>query len=431
MPTFSYEAVDTQGRPTQGLLDASTENEAVTRLSGQGLRVTRLVAGSAPVPRQPLPAQTAPVAIARPSARAQPPSSVVRTPRASYRDRSFFFSQLALLWRSGVPLATALGQLASAEGVKPHIREAAANLARTVSEGGTLGREMTRYPDIFPEGVAGAVAAGEAGGYVPEACKLVADQQMASHKAAWGARILRWICLLAAISVPWGVAMTVMMRRFVDTILNDLDAPTNLPARLSFMGQEFWKAMFGLPGLALGLFIVAYVILALWLKSTGQRRLRHSLGLLVPVYSRFAKGENLAHFTWHLGMLSRAGLAPQQAWRIAAQAVPNQAFSARLAEASARARENTPYGELLAHGDLMPPEYADLVRTGEYSGAVTDAFDQTSRLAQADMEHWAKFRGWLLRIVAAVVLGTTTLVVVSTFFAGTYSGMIEGALRED
>jgi type II secretory pathway component PulF len=290
---------------------------------------------------------------------------------------------------------------------------------------------MTRYPDIFPEGVAGAVAAGEAGGYVPEACKLVADQQMASHKAAWGARILRWICLLGAISVPWGVAMTVMMRRFSDTILNDPNAPTSLPERLSFMGQEFWRAMFGLPGLALGMFVALYIAAALWLKSTGQRRLRHSLGLLVPVYSRFAKGENLAHFTWHLGMLSRAGLAPRQAWTIAARTVPNQAFAERLSEAPAMAREDTPFGEMMAHSDLMPPEYADLVRTGEYSGAVTDAFDQTSRLAQADMEHWAKFRGWLLRIVAAIVLGTTTLVVVSTFFAGTYSGMIEGALKED
>ena len=69
MPQFSYNAVDGTGRTVQGVLDASTENELIVRLSGQGLRVQQT--GLAQSRRRPR-ANSGPQHRPLPAPRAQP-----------------------------------------------------------------------------------------------------------------------------------------------------------------------------------------------------------------------------------------------------------------------------------------------------------------------------------------------------------------------
>src|SRR5262249_20090636 len=86
MGAYRYEAVDAEGRPRRGLIDAATSREVRDRLRGDGLFPTlidRASAGASSDPREWL---------------RLPPAQVALVTR-----------QLATLTRSGMPLDQALG----------------------------------------------------------------------------------------------------------------------------------------------------------------------------------------------------------------------------------------------------------------------------------------------------------------------------------
>ena len=422
MPQFSYSAIDGHGRPVQGVLDASTENELIVRLSGQGLRVQTVTRGIVPVASQqtqvparrpatvsaPAQAVVPPIQTAAPQnlprqAYNEPrrsdgrpyvaPNRIVRTKRASYKELMFLFAQLGTMLRSGLSPAEAFQRLAGSA-VRRHIAEACADIAAMATSGISMAEAMSVYVDIFPEAAVGAVRAGESGGYTHEACSLLSTQYEKSHRMVWHVRFLRWATMIGLSGMP-----------MVQALLTGLDRSFADMSGLAGLGRGFGEAMTGWVGLwFVGLWTL-YFVGAWWMRQTRNRQARHRLTMRIPFFAERARKEGLSAFTFHMGRLSQSGFPPNRAWALASSAVPNQALGEAYREVSAGATDGARLGDLVRRSGIFPHDYANVVETGEATGTLPQALEYTSKLADDDRKiadrksNWALYGTYILFFV--------------------------------
>lgn len=405
MPQFRYRALNSQGHELEGTLSATDANAAVVQLSRQGLRLKSIEEGvsavqaSPPVVARPVPAQAQPYRPVASAAQRQQPSAGPAfgekpSRRATYNDRQFFFAQLGGLLRSGISPADALHTIL-ARSNQDKFRNEFNDMAAMCAGGMSLSDAMAHYPNMFPRGVVGAVRAGETGGYLPDACESLSIQQKETR------RIFNMFSILM-IALPWTLFLTYLAAVIAFGIDKAFQPLLDNP-----QGGTFEEGVSGaLKGFVTVLFLltVASGIAMYFLgRSRRFRAFRHRVGIAMPMFKRRALNENLSHFSYHLGKLAKSGLSPFASWRLAAQAVPNEAYSARLMQMSENLSEQTRLSELLYRSKLFPHETAQLVQTGEMTGDLPGALDQVmefgrEREKQANLYIGMKAGCWTLLV---------------------------------
>lgn len=417
MPEFQFQAVDQRGQRQTGQLSANSPNDVVRELSARGLRVMNvqpLAAGvAAPVVvNRPAPAPVQPAApIVRPTP-AAPQVNVVRSRPGSDKRMTFAMAQLASLVKAGITPARAFQELASrTSGFEAQMFS---DLARGTGEGRGMADAMEKYPDYFAPGTIGAVRAGEKGGYLPESLEALREQFFRSHKLQ---RSFWWLGLLVVssiLAIPWALGLV----KGIDKARTLIDDPTATPSDgvktlFSGLGQAFLSPM----GIITVVLLVAYFVIQSVLRRPSFRRARHRFVLNVPFIRARTIGENLGHFNWNLAQLSQAGVSPDSAWRLAADAVPNVAYAEQLKIDDREMAGGMSMVQIARRTNAIPIEYQHLIETGEMTGTLPDALRQCGQMAQADVPHSEKQFVTYSRIammVCSMVIGAVAFYLFST-----------------
>jgi general secretion pathway protein F/type IV pilus assembly protein PilC len=147
MPDFAYIARDVTGKKVEGTLSAGSEKEASTALAAKDLFPLKVTAGKQ--------------------------KAAVGSRRVGARAMAVFYSQLAALLRSGVPLLRSLAVLRD-QSHKPNLVAVLEDVYSRVEEGSTLAEAMARHPRAFDELSTSIVRAGGEGGFLEEALDRVA-----------------------------------------------------------------------------------------------------------------------------------------------------------------------------------------------------------------------------------------------------------------
>ena len=179
---YEYRAKTTTGETQQGLLAASSTSDV-----GRQLRERDLFLISAK-----------PVG-SRASGRGQPKLSR-GTSRVSKRDVMALTSQLAIMARSGVDLATALKDV-SAECQNPQLKKALQQIHEDVMSGRSITSALGNYEHIFGQSYVASVAAAEVAGRLPEVLARLADLLRGEMRMTSTVRsLLAYPLLLASVS---------------------------------------------------------------------------------------------------------------------------------------------------------------------------------------------------------------------------------------
>ena len=416
MPHFRYRALDKSGREVEGSIDAGDANAAVQQLSSQGLRLKSIAEDVQGVraTRQPNPAQQRPVEPPKPAIQRPPQDPAFKQPRPQHRvhiqqpkdpsakihvrqhrtkpstdsDLFFIFSQLSSLLNAGISPAESAAML-SQRNRDPKFALALRDIAAMTAEGTALSTAMRHYPDLFPEGVVGAVHAGEQGGYLPEACEVISKQREEAKKLT---ALFKWPTVIGGASVIC-LLLVVAAMKGLESGIDSINTGTTAPGDAMLQGAM--RAIFGPVGLALVVLISGFFIFrARWMKYENTFK-RHEKGIDVPIFGLRARNECLALFSWNLSKLAKAGLSPFASWQVAADAVPNVAFAENLRKVGRGMSENTKFSELFYQSSLFPHEVAVTIETGEMTGGIETALEQAmqvSRDRQMESDRLLKFK---------------------------------------
>ncbi|KPX01243.1 MULTISPECIES: type II secretion system inner membrane protein GspF [Pseudomonas syringae group genomosp. 2] len=356
MSLFKYRALDAQGAPQNGTLEARDQDAAIAALQKRGLMVLQIDAAGMGGLRRAL-------------------GSGLLNGAALVS----FTQQLATLLGAGQPLERSLGILLKQPG-QPQTKALIERIREQVKAGKPLSVAMEEEGTQFSPLYISMVRAGEAGGALESTLRQLSDYLERSqllrgevinaliYPAFLVVGVLGSLALLLAYVVP----------QFVP-IFKDLGVPIPLITEVILNLGQF-LSNYGLAVLASLIALIWGMAIRMRDPQRRERRDRRILGIRVigPLLQRI----EAARLTRTLGTLLTNGVALLQALVIARQVCTNRALQAQVEQAAESVKGGGTLASAFGAQPLLPDLALQMIEVGEQAGEldtmlmkVADVFD--------------------------------------------------------
>lgn len=401
MPEFQYTAKELSGRQVSGVLTASSQAGAASLLSGQNLFPLSIALAEAEVRQQ------------KYSGR-----------KVKSRLLATFFSQLADLLRSGVPLLRSLDLLDRQIKVGS-LKLVLGDVRGQVADGTPLATALGQHPRVFNDLVVSMVRAGEEGGFLEDVLKRIAT--FTDHQEDLKGRVLGAIAYPAFLVVTGFTVVTIMIVWFVpkfEPIFDRLRTQGELPwATTTLLGiSGFLQAslvegsgvqMWMLLLLAIGAFVFGGMV---WSRTETGRWITDRMRLKL----RVIRSLSTARFCRILGTLLHNGVPILNSLRIAKDASGNLVLAGAINTAADSVQEGKALaGPLRASGEFSD-EIVEMIAVGEESNNLEQVLINISENLEVrtyrQLELGVRFlEPLMLMVIAAVVLFVVAALLLPVF----------------
>lgn len=363
MAAFEYQALDTRGKKSKGVLEADNARQA-----RQLLRERKLTPLSVEI-----------------AAKQELIASGKRwfKRKISAAELALITRQLATLIAAALPIESAL--LAVAEQCeKPRLKNMMMSVRSKVVEGYSFAEGLQEFPHVFDHLYRSMVAAGEKSGHLDQVLNRLADyteQRQHMRNQIIMASVYPVVMVIVAFSVI-GILLAAVVPKITEQFEH---MGQQLPALTRFMigASEFVQA-YGI-----------WVVLLLLLMAVGWQRLLTKpaikLGydrriLKIKVIGRIVNSVNTARFARTLSILNASGVPLLDAMRISADVLDNSYMRQSVAEAAGRVREGTSLRTALEQTKLFPPMMLHMIASGEKSGQLDSMLERAADTLDREFE---------------------------------------------
>ena len=395
MPAYIFSALDADGQPRKGTLEADSAKTARAQLRAQALiplSVEAVGAGQADG------AGAQAGNFARFAARAFNTSGLTVWTR-----------QLAGLVTSGLPLERALSSLTEEADTEPQ-RNVNAALRASVNGGATFAKALSEHPREFAQIFIAVIGAGEQSGNLGMVLERLADdleERQALQSKLIGAALYPAIVSLVALVIVLflvGYVVPQVANVFVGT-KHALPFLTVAMMAISDIVRGWGWLM------ALAIFVAGAALSAMRKKPVFRQRF-DAAWLDVPLVGRLARGYNAARFAATLAMLSAAGVPILKALQAAAETLSNHALRQDALDALVLVREGAPLASALSQKKRFPGLLSMFARLGEQTGQLPQMLDRAARQLSNEVQRRAMALATILEPLLIVVMGLVVMLIV-------------------
>ncbi len=396
MPAFAYEALDSEGRATKGLIDADSPRSARSLLRTRGL----------------LPMEVN--AVASDSNKNGTPGLSLNMTLWSTRvfgaaDLAIWTRQLAGLVTAGLPLERALTALAD-EAEKPRQQALMASLRAEVNAGSTFAKALGNYSREFSDTYRAVVGAGEQSGHLGQVLESLAtdlEESMALRSKLLGAALYPAIVSLVALGI------VLFLLGYVVPQVASVFAGSKraLPVlTVAMLAISAWVREYG--GWAALALAAGGLLLGKALTGEAFRQRFDAAWLHLPLVGRLARDYNAARFAATLAMLAGAGVPILKALQAAAETLGNRSLRADALDALVQVREGAPLASALAGKKRLPGLLAMFARLGEQTGTLPLMLQRAAGQLGAQVQRRAIAMATLLEPLLIVGMGAVVMLIV-------------------
>jgi len=299
-----------------------------------------------------------------------------------------FTVQLAIMFRSGIPLIGALEALEE-QAETDTMRSVVKGLIKAVSGGKSLSQAMEDYPGVFSLLYVNMIRAGESAGVMEQILGRLGsfikhDQEVARNvKSA-----LRYpMIVTSALGLAFVGAMIFIVPKFSNMFQSkgmELPMPTVVMITASDFLINFW------PVVIIGFFgsIFGFKYFA---KTEKGRYTVDGFKLKVPIFKEIFLKTNIARFAHMLETLSRGGIQIIKALETVEKTVGNVVIGKEIANAREEVEKGVSLAVALGKSKYFPKMTVKMIAVGEKSGAMDDMMANVA--AQYDTEVDVKIEG--------------------------------------
>lgn len=385
MPDFQYTAFETTGSRVTGVLTAASERDALLALQGMRLVPTKVGLADTEKAQQ---------------------KHVGR--RVAPKYLSVFYTQLADLLKSGVPLMRSL-DLLERKSPNATLRMVLGEVRAEVSNGKLLAEAMSQHPKVFGELAISMVRAGEEGSFLEDVLKRIAD--FTEHQENLKSRVVGAMVYPFFLMGMGGIVVTGMLVFFVPKFKDMFDsmaARGSLPwATKTLMSLSESMKEYGLVGLLIlggaGFFLYRAL-------QTDEGKTRFDLfRLRAPFLGPIVRSLAIARFCRILGTLLKNGVPILQSLRIAKDASGNRVLSDAIGKAAESVQSGKALAKPLSTSGEFPEEVVEMISVGEEANnleqVLVDIADNMERSTWRQLEMLVRLlEPVLLTIMAAIIL---------------------------
>jgi type II secretory pathway component PulF len=401
MPRFSYEAKKGPTDRVSGVIDAATADEAVDKLSDQGLIPVRLEETSATASASQ--AAGSPVASAARGGTAKASrKQIVLFSRIRSKEITLFGRMLAGLLRAGVPILKSLWVI-SEQSENPRMKDMLTHAQDEIRNGRTLSDVLAQYPSLFPSIYIAMVRTGEDSGTLPEALLRVSEYRQKQEEIFSRVRTAMAYPILMAVT---GAGTVAFMLTFVipklsglfSTMGGALPMPTRILMSVSavFQNRFFW--------IAVGAALIGLVAL-LKAKPAAVKSLWSRVSLKLPIIKGFVIKSELARLSRTLELLIKSGTPILRSIEITAPVLGNTVLSKSFAAIREEIAGGGTLGKSLRERREFPLFMTNLILVGEEAGHLDESLSEIAQYYERETDEAIKVMTSLLEPLMILVMG--------------------------
>ncbi len=381
---WAYKGLDSTGKPAKGVLEATSEAQAMQQLKARGVMPDRLTqkGGGTGLQQE----------ITIPGLERNP----------SLKDLALLTRQLATMVNAGVSILRALS-IVTAQTDNAVLRRTLGEISAKVEGGTALSSALEEFPRIIPPIMVHLIRAGETGGFLDRSLLMVADNFESENKLRSKVKsALTYPVVVLIIALVAVAAMLIFIVPVFDAMFSDLGS--ELPAVTQLL-VDMSNAM----PIAGPIILVVGVVFAIWWgrnKNTeAVRRVVDPLKLKVPVFGQLNTKIALTRFTRNFATMLGSGVPILQSLSIVGATSGNHVITSSLQGVMEGVRQGRPIAESLAEVDIFPEMLIQMVGIGEESGAIDTMLEKTADFYDDEVETMSSQLTAMLEPLMIVFMG--------------------------
>lgn len=349
MAQYNYKAMDKNGKPKKGTVEAISEDKAKEKLKAEGFIVQDIKENGAGTKKS--------------------------GKKVKDKDLAVFCKQFVSVLNAGVTIISALEMMAEQmenKALQKGLRDAQAY----VQKGGTLADAFKLNPKIFPPIMINMVAAGEMSGNL-EVCfdRLTThfDNANKLKSKVKGAMTYPIIILVVVIAVVVVLLMTVIPQfaEMFEDMGSQLPAATQMLVNFSAFLQKRW-------------YIVLIIIVAVVFgfrafgKTDPGSQIYSKIAIKMPLFGQLTVKSAAATFSRTLSTLMASGIPLMDAIEQVAKMMNNKIIREGLLDAKVQVAKGVPLSKPIRDMEIFPPMLAQMTKIGEETGNIEDMMDKVA-----------------------------------------------------
>ncbi|MEZ6197890.1 MAG: type II secretion system F family protein [Planctomycetota bacterium] len=324
-----------------------------------------------------------------------------------------FASQLAMLYRSGVPIVAGLGDLVG-DVEDPRLKSVLADVHRRIGAGEQLSSALGRFPKAFGNDFIQIVVSGEEAGELDRTLDRLAatiEWRQETARKFKGAFVYPAV-LLTAVTGLIVLIVTFLVPRLSQIFL---DAGVELPTvtRTTLAVADFLDTHAPAILAAIGALALSFAVI----RRTGRgRSLLHAAFLKLPLVGPLALMMESSSFSSTLGLLLNSGVPLVRSLELTSQATRNVAMRAKVSEIHGAVLHGTSFSESLRAAGSFPPLVLRMVALGEQTGSMVESLDRVTAFFDKEIPRRIKRFLGLLEPTITLVMGAAVCFAVFSAF---------------
>ena len=395
MAIFSYEAMNSVGQPEKGEVDASTSEDAISKIRAKGYFPTKIketAGGRRAAEKKEGKSRGITFGSGKKTAGRVSTKLLTQTTR-----------QLSTLIDAGLPILRSLRILEEQQKPGP-LRVGLRMVADDVEGGSTLSEAMARHPKAFDKLYTNMVRAGELGGVLDVVLQRLADfmeKAQALKKKVISAMIYPAAVITFSVLIVTGI-MLVVVPRF-QSIFEKMDKDLPMITRVLIGVSDFiknggWAVVLLSP-------VAIWGLLKLINLSPAGRYAMNIFTMRIPVFGKIASKTAVARFSRTLGTLLSAGVPILEALNITRSTCSSEVLGRALAQVHDGIREGESFAEPLRQTKVVEPMVVNMIDVGEETGELDSMLERIADTYDSDVDNMVSGMVSLLEPVMVITLG--------------------------
>jgi len=400
MAKFSYKAKKGLYQILEGVIEANGEEDAISKLSEEGLFVTSL---------------NEILATAEKIQKQNPPKTHGK--KVSSKDILIFADKLATLIKARVELLSGL-KIIYEQTDNPRLREIIHEIYGNTKEGRAFSESLAHFPEVFSSLFVNLIKAGEVSGHLDTALDQI--REFLSRQESLRTKItvaLAYPVLLLFV----GVTSIFILINFVvprlrplfENLGKDIPMITKAVLYLSTLSSKTWFIVFG---------VIAAIIIILY-RSKGDKAFRIffiRIKRKIPVIKRLVINQELVYVSRAFSLLLRSGVPALVSLEIITLTIEDPILKEGMKQVCHEVASGKSLYKSMEFHTKLPPFFTKMVAVGEESGRLSEVLDEVSNSyanqVEADIAVVSSLIEPLLILILGAILGTIVLAILLPTF---------------
>lgn len=341
--------------------------------------------------------------------------------RVRTKPLALFADQLSSLINAGLPLMRSVRVLADQTDDAP-LRAAVVAVQHDLETGLSFSAALARQPEAFPPLMVSLIRVGEAGGFLGDSLKMVADTYRADvelrDKLRAASTYPLVVLIIAVLAV---IGMITFIVPIFESMFASMGGELPLPTKLLVITSH--NMVWILPTML----ILGTAFWIWWMRNRRTEKVRRITGPLVlriPVFGRIARKTAVARFARNLAMMLNAGVPLLHALSSVESTSNNWAMEQSIAQIQIAVRDGESMAAPMSRSMVCPPLVAQMVAVGEESGTLPQMLTKVAEMYEADVksatDQLASILEPILIVTVGIMIGSMVLSLYLPIF-GLYS----------